>query len=112
MPFKTNLGQSKNINKMISLNDIFRLLAISRIYFGSSLKHIQASWVKIGLDNAIKSFAYGVDDLGGTLYEENITKSAGGREGEVLDLAYLKGKGIPLKPRTTLYDEVTDRQSD
>lgn len=105
MPFKTDLGKSKNINKMVSLEDIFRLLAISRIYFGSSLKHIQASWVKIGLDNTIKSFEYGVDDIGGTLYEENITKSAGGKEGELLDLAYLKERGIPLKPRTTLYGD-------
>ncbi len=106
MPFKTNLARDEKIKKMISLEEIFRLLAISRIYFGSLLKHIQVSWVKIGIDNAIKSFEYGVDDIGGTLYEENITKSAGGAEGEVLNLAYLKEKGIPLKQRTTLYDEI------
>lgn len=106
MPFKTNLAQEKKIENMISLEDIFRLLAISRIYFGSLLKHIQASWVKIGIDNTIESFKFGTDDIGGTLYEENITKSAGGKEGETLNLAYLREKGVPLKPRTTLYDEI------
>lgn len=89
------------------INKIFKFYAILRLYL-DNFKNIQVSWPKIGVDNALKSFAFGINDFGGTLMEENITKSAGGGYGEflseeeIVSLINSAGK-IPVR-RDTLYN--------
>jgi len=53
------------------------LLAVARIYFQGTIRNIQASWVKAGFEGALETLKAGVNDLGGTLYEESISRSAG-----------------------------------
>ena len=58
--------------------DQLRNLAISRIYL-DNIDHLTAYWVSMGLSLAQISLAYGVDDLHGTIMEENILHMAGSK---------------------------------
>ncbi|MCY3412743.1 MAG: 5-amino-6-(D-ribitylamino)uracil--L-tyrosine 4-hydroxyphenyl transferase CofH [Candidatus Heimdallarchaeota archaeon] len=62
------------------------LYATSRLYLGEEIPNIQTSWVKTGTKFASLTLLAGVNDFGGTLYEENITRSAGGQNGTFLSL--------------------------
>jgi FO synthase subunit 2 len=48
------------------------------------IKNIQASWVKMGTHLAQSALMVGANDLGGTLMEEKISKSAGAMNGEYM----------------------------
>jgi 5-amino-6-(D-ribitylamino)uracil---L-tyrosine 4-hydroxyphenyl transferase len=58
-----------------------KVYAVARLMFGDILKNIQVSWVKLGFKFAQVCLAAGANDLGGTLGEENISKSAGSEHG-------------------------------
>ncbi|CAB4918589.1 unannotated protein [freshwater metagenome] len=85
--------------------------AVARIAYADDIDHVQASWVKLGPVGAGQLLAAGVDDLGGTLMDENISRAAGASHGQGLtsdDLAAIaRDAGRPLRQRTTLYGEVT-----
>ena len=75
--------------------------------------NVQASWVKMGLDAATEALRWGVNDLGGTLMEESISRAAGSLHGSRLDpedlIGAAHGAGRPAYQRDTLY---TSRLSD
>ena len=71
-------------NELIGENKVFKFYAILRLFL-DNFKNIQTSWPKIGVPAALKSLDCGINDFGGTLMEENITKSAGGKFGEFLE---------------------------
>lgn len=105
IPFKTSLR--KKVNAARVHDGILKFYAILRLYL-DNFRNIQTSWPKIGVDAALKSLEYGINDFGGTLMEENITKSAGGQFGEYLPedkIIYLiKNAGkVPVR-RDTLYN--------
>ena len=85
--------------------------AVARIAYDGWLDNIQASWVKLGQDGARQLLAAGVNDLGGTLMDENISRAAGAAHGqlatpeELHDLATSAGR--TAVQRTTLYGPVT-----
>ncbi|MHA1707943.1 MAG: 5-amino-6-(D-ribitylamino)uracil--L-tyrosine 4-hydroxyphenyl transferase CofH [Candidatus Heimdallarchaeaceae archaeon] len=83
------------------------LFSASRIYFGDAISNLQASWVKLGPKFAQVVLATGVNDLGGTLFSENISKSAGakyGQEKSVEDfVSLIKDAGRKAVQRDTLY---------
>ncbi len=62
----------------------------------------------MGLDAATESLRWGVNDLGGTLMEESISRLAGSYHGTRLDPEQLVGAahaaGRPAAERTTLYE--------
>jgi FO synthase len=62
----------------------------------------------MGLDAATEALRWGVNDLGGTLMEESISRMAGSYHGVRLEPADLIGAahaaGRPAAERTTLYD--------
>ena len=58
-----------------------KVYAVARLMFGDLLKNIQVSWVKLGFKFAQVCLTAGANDLGGTLGEENISKSAGSEHG-------------------------------
>ncbi len=84
--------------------------AVGRIAYHGWIHNIQASWVKLGMDGAAQMLRAGVNDLGGTLINENISRAAGashGQEATEDDLrALCEPLGRPLRQRTTLYDLV------
>ena len=84
--------------------------AVGRIAYHGAIDHIQASWVKLGPAGAGQLLRAGVDDLGGTLMDENISRAAGAAHGQLLDVdgftALATAAGRPLAQRTTLYQTV------
>jgi FO synthase len=81
--------------------------AVARIALDGAIPNIQTSWVKLGGDGASAMLQSGANDLGGTLMDESITRSAGGVNGQNFDvnaMAALAAKlGRPLAERTTPY---------
>jgi 7,8-didemethyl-8-hydroxy-5-deazariboflavin synthase CofH subunit len=71
------------INELYGL-DYIKFYAVSRLYLGDIFKNIQTSWVKLGLPLAQITLTTGCNDFGGTLFEENITRSAGGSFGQLV----------------------------
>ncbi|MHB8102540.1 MAG: 5-amino-6-(D-ribitylamino)uracil--L-tyrosine 4-hydroxyphenyl transferase CofH [Methanosarcina sp.] len=89
--------------------------AISRILLNGYVNNIQASWVKLGKKLAQFALYCGANDLGGTLMEESISKSAGASNGERISVEELEwmihGAGRIPKERTTLYRGVREMAS-
>lgn len=86
--------------------------AIARIALFPHFKNIQASWVKLGADGIAASLAAGCNDVGGTLMNETITRSAGAAHGqemppETLE-AIITAAGRTPRQRTTLYDDAPE----
>ena len=85
--------------------------AISRILLHGHIDNIQASWVKLGKKLAQFALHCGANDLGGTLMEESISRSAGASNGEEISVEELKwmihGAGRIPEERTTLYGRVS-----
>jgi FO synthase len=81
--------------------------ALSRIMLHGAIGNIQCSWVKLGAEVCQDVLQGGVNDLGGTLMEETISRMAGSENGSyktISDLASLVAPtGRPLRQRTTLY---------
>ncbi len=84
--------------------------AVGRIAYNGWVPNIQASWVKMGLDGVSQLLRAGVNDLGGTLMDENISRAAGASHGQAVDEASLRtlagSLGRRLEQRTTLYGRV------
>src|SRR6202020_1533168 len=82
--------------------------AVFRLALGRSIRNLQASWVKLGVDVATESLRWGVNDLGGTLMEESISRMAGSYHGVRLEpselVAAAHRAGRPAAERTTLYE--------
>jgi FO synthase len=107
IPFHTLLGRTHGIEE-ISREENLKHTAVFRLALGHSIKSLQASWVKMGLDAATEALRWGVNDLGGTLMEESISRMAGSEHGVRLDPDDLIGAahraGRPAAERGTLYD--------
>jgi FO synthase len=106
IPFHTLLGRTHGVEE-ISREENLKHTAAFRLALGRSVPSLQASWVKMGLDAATEALRWGVNDLGGTLMEENISRLAGSYHGVRLEPADLveaaHRAGRPAAERTTLY---------
>ncbi len=107
IPFHTLLGRTHGIEE-ISREENLKHTAVFRLALGRSIRNLQASWVKMGLDAATEALRWGVNDLGGTLMEESISRLAGSYPGVRLDppelIAAAHRAGRPAAERTTLYE--------
>jgi FO synthase len=107
IPFHTLLGRTHGVEE-ISVEDNLKHTAAFRLALGRSVRSLQASWVKMGLDAAVEALRWGVNDLGGTLMEESISRLAGSHHGVRLDppelIAAAHRAGRPAAERTTLYE--------
>jgi FO synthase len=107
IPFHTLLGRTHGVEE-ISREENLKHTAAFRLALGKTVRNLQASWVKMGLEAATESLRWGVNDLGGTLMEESISRMAGSYHGVMLTPDDLIGAahraGRPAAERTTLYD--------
>jgi FO synthase len=107
IPFHTLLGRTHGVEE-ISPEENLKHTAVFRLALGRSIVNLQASWVKMGLEVATEALRWGVNDLGGTLMEESISRMAGSYHGVRLEPADLIGAahraGRPAAERTTLYE--------
>jgi FO synthase len=106
IPFHTLLGRTHGIEE-ISREENLKHTAVFRLALGRTIPNLQASWVKMGLDAATESLRWGVNDLGGTLMEENISRLAGSYHGVRLEpedfVEAAQRAGRPAAQRDTLY---------
>jgi FO synthase len=106
IPFHTLLGRTHGIEE-ISRGENLKHTAAFRLALGRTIPSVQASWVKMGLDAATEALRWGVNDLGGTLMEESISRMAGSYHGVRLEPDDLIGAahaaGRPAAERDTLY---------
>jgi len=82
------------------------MVAVARLFL-DNFKNIQVSWVKEGIKMAQLGLLAGANDLGGTMFEESISKGAGAQNTDYLDPVEMQRVaddiGRPLRRRTTLY---------
>jgi FO synthase len=109
IPFNTLLGRTHGIEE-IAMAENLKHTAAFRLALGRTIPNLQASWVKMGLEGATEALRWGVNDLGGTLMEENISRMAGSQHGVRLDpeqlIAAARAAGREPAQRTTLYEVV------
>ena len=109
IPFNTMLGRTHGIEE-ISAAENLKHTAAFRLALGKTIPNLQASWVKMGLGAATEALRWGVNDLGGTLMEENISRMAGSQHGVRLEPEQLidaaRAGGREPAQRTTLYEIV------
>ncbi len=89
--------------------DALKTLAISRIFL-DNFRHIKAYWVMLGLKVAQVALAFGVNDIDGTVVEEQIGHDAGADSPQQLSKEQLvalirKAGKLPVE-RDTLYNEI------
>ena len=109
IPFNTMLGRTHGIEE-ISMEENLKHTAAFRLALGRTIPNLQASWVKMGLEGATEALRWGVNDLGGTLMEENISRMAGSQHGVRLEpeqlIAAARAAGREPAQRTTLYEVI------
>lgn len=93
--------------------EVVLMHAVGRIALHGAIDNVQASWVKLGASGARQLLQAGVNDLGGTLMDENISRAAGAAHGQGLDedgfRAIVEPLGRTLRQRTTLYAPAAER---
>ncbi len=93
-----------------TFREVVLMHAVGRIAYHGLIDNIQCSWVKLGVTGARQLLQAGVNDLGGTLMDENISRAAGAEHGQGLEEAdfreIVEPLGRRLEQRTTLYGRV------
>ncbi|MEM8661692.1 MAG: 5-amino-6-(D-ribitylamino)uracil--L-tyrosine 4-hydroxyphenyl transferase CofH, partial [Pseudomonadota bacterium] len=88
--------------------------AVARLVFHGAIDNIQVSWVKMGVDGVAACLDAGVNDLGGTLMNESITRAAGSRHGQEWTPSVMEARilaaGRQPRMRTTLYGDVSEER--
>ena len=84
--------------------------AVSRIALNPYINNIQASWVKLGKEGALSCLNAGVNDMGGTLMNESISRAAGSIHGQEFEAnrmeKFIKDCGRLPQQRNTLYESI------
>jgi FO synthase len=87
--------------------ECLKIHALGRVVLHPHITNIQASWVKMGVDGVSAAFEVGVNDFGGTLGEEHISRMAGASHGlghsvAEMEAAIRRAGRVPVE-RTTTY---------
>lgn len=86
--------------------------AVARLVLNPYIPNIQASWVKLGPDGVRRCLSAGVNDLGGTLMDESISRSAGASYGQEMTPQQMeeiiRAAGRVPRQRTTLYGDADE----
>ena len=87
--------------------EVVLMHAVGRIAYHGQISNIQASWVKLGVVGARQLLRAGVNDLGGTLMDESISRAAGAAHGQAITedefRTVVEPLGRSLAERSTLY---------
>jgi FO synthase len=88
--------------------------AVGRLALHPWIENVQVSWVKAGPQGVLEALRAGVNDLGGTLMNESISRAAGAGWGQELPPermeALIRAAGRVPRQRTTLYGEPSPEQ--
>ncbi len=107
MQYNNTLGAGREVSHGI---EDLKFHALARVFLYPHIRNVQASWVKLGKKLTQSALKCGVNDLGGTLMEENISRSAGATNGEYMtpkefERMIREINRVPQQ-RTTLYKPV------
>jgi FO synthase len=88
--------------------------AVARLALHPWITNIQVSWVKLGPDGVAAALRAGVNDLGGTLMNESISRSAGAQHGQEFPPErmeeLIRSCGRIPRQRTTLYGDAPEER--
>ncbi len=88
--------------------------AVARLALHPVIPNIQTSWVKMGLNGVAACLNAGANDLGGTLMNETITRSAGAAHGQEMPPEtmeeVIRSIGRTPQQRSTTYGAVSESQ--
>jgi FO synthase len=88
--------------------------AVARLVLHPLITNIQASWVKLGEAGIAALLKGGVNDLGGTLMNESISRAAGTLHGQEFSPEQMEAVIVSLgrrpEQRTTLYGQVSEER--
>jgi FO synthase len=83
--------------------------AVARLALHPWITNVQVSWVKLGPEGVAAALRAGVNDLGGTLMNESISRSAGAEHGQEFPPEQMeeliRAAGRVPRQRTTLYGD-------
>lgn len=86
--------------------------SVARLVLNPVIPNIQASWVKLGPKGVAACLSAGVNDIGGTLMDETITRSAGAAYGQEMTPSAMEelilSEGRLPRQRTTLYQDASE----
>lgn len=95
-----------------TFREVVLMHAVGRLALHTLVPNIQTSWVKLGEAGIRACLQAGVNDLGGTLMDETISRSAGAQHGhEMAPLemeTLIRSINRVPRQRTTLYGDVDD----
>ena len=90
-----------------TFGEVLAMHAVGRIALHPWFENVQVSWVKAGPAGVVEALNAGVNDLGGTLMNESISRAAGAGWGQELSPeqleALIRKAGRVPRQRTTLY---------
>ena len=97
-----------------TFREVLLVHAVARLALHPRITNIQASWVKLGPDGTRQVLLAGVNDLGGTLMNESISRSAGAAFGQEMPPErmeeLIRAAGRIPRQRTTLYSEPSEER--
>ena len=92
-----------------TFGEVLLMHAVGRLALHPWIENIQVSWVKAGPQGVAEALRAGVNDLGGTLMNESISRAAGAGWGQEMPPermeALIRSAGRIPRQRTTLYGE-------
>ena len=110
LPFMSGNNPLGLLAKPKSILHHLKMHALARVALHPYITNIQASWTKLGRIVAGSTIEWGVNDIGGTLMEENISRSAGSKESQYISpdelRTIIEAHGKNAVQRTTLYDRL------
>ncbi len=90
-----------------TFGEVLLVHAVARLALHPWFENVQASWVKLGPEGVREALRAGVNDLGGTLMNESISRAAGARHGQEMPPermeSLIRSAGRVPRQRTTLY---------
>ena len=90
-----------------TFREVMLMHAVARLTLHPHIVNIQASWVKLGGEGVRHCLSAGVNDLGGTLMDESISRAAGAGHGQEMTPqrmeAIILAAGRTPRQRNTLY---------
>jgi FO synthase len=97
-----------------TFREVLLMHAVARLALHPWIRNVQVSWVKAGPEGVEAALRAGVNDLGGTLMNESISRAAGSRWGQELPPErmeeLIRAAGRVPRQRTTVYGEVPEER--
>jgi FO synthase len=97
-----------------TFGEVLLMHAVARLVLHPWVTNVQVSWVKAGPEGVAQALRAGVNDLGGTLMNESISRAAGAGFGQELPPErmeeLIRSCGRVPRQRTTLYAEVPEER--